>query len=139
MVQDHDFSGVSVGRVKEFVGVFVTYNIKPVDFFRMYFETPFNESNYNISSFYASTSFKKLDYDDIYSRAFGFYRRCYRKWLNGLLRSVFYTGPHRVGNNWILLLTGPEQIRKTSHFRYILLGIFNEVHFGGRWKYGLIK
>lgn len=126
LAQEMGFSGVAVNKIKEFLLIFMTKSRQSVDFFRMYLDTPFdelpdeykeNEENRYVSTF--DFLWSCIEVVDVPAESLALYRDYYKKWLFGLLRSVCYTGHHEA-NNCILLLTGPEQIRKTSHFRCLL-------------------
>ena len=47
------------------------------------------------------------------------YKQYYKVWLLGLIRTLDYPNEPSI-NNCVLLFTGREQIRKTSHFRFLL-------------------
>lgn len=127
--QEIGFSGLSRGMLKDHLLTIIHLNNETFDPIEYYFSTPLEEMppSYrdNIDHIDRST------FDDLFDcikidhmtnnkeREEGLYRDYYKKWLCGLIRSMYYRDTPST-NNCVLLLTGAEQIRKTSHFRYML-------------------
>ena len=130
LCQDHGFVGISHGQVRAFVMNFLAETNTEVDPIRDYLDTPLEElpERYQIednldqaknTSFEALFACLKLDYMTAETkREEALYKLYYRAWLMGIIRSIYYPNSAHM-NNAILLLTGPEQTRKTSHFRYM--------------------
>ena len=116
MIKDHLTTAIHQSKIK----------LDPVKY---YFATPFrklplkyqeNPDYYHKSSF--DDLWDCLTIDHMTSnkeREEKLYKCYYRIWLCGFIRSMYYENVPII-NNCVLLLTGPEQIRKTSHFRYLL-------------------
>ena len=129
MMQDYNFSGIAHGRTKEFLKNFLATTRRSINLVRLYFDAQFstlpkryreNEDHYAESSFDELFSCLKLDYltEDTEAEA-DLYYRYYKCWLMGMVRNLYHEGILQI-NNCILLLTGNEQIRKTSHFKFLL-------------------
>lgn len=123
------FSGLGRKMLKDHLLVALHASKNILDPVKYYFETPFdellpeyreNETNYNRSTFEDLYDCLEIDYmTGAKEKEDELYQKYYKSWLCGLIRSMYYMD-HPIINNCILLLTGAEQIRKTSHFRYLL-------------------
>lgn len=123
--QKYGFLGVSHIRIKEFVRDRLAETTKTINLLKLYFDTPFDqlpkayqENGKNYSTSTVKALFDCLEIQPITTNAeeeYTLYWRYYKCWLMGIVRVLYYDGPYTM-NNSILLLTGPEQIRKTSHF-----------------------
>lgn len=128
---DHGYTRVGVGTAKELIAEWVKSNRDTVNLMKMYFTTPFdqlsedlrgNACNLESSTFNDLFRCLEIDFqstttDDIFAELI-LYKTMYRKWLFGVVRGIL--NPRSpMNNNCILVLTGKEQIRKTSHFRYL--------------------
>lgn len=128
-LQDNGFLGIGHNRVQEFLRNWVVDLQGEINLMRLYFDTPFyelpisyqdNAINYNTSTFDKLFECLKIDFktkDE--EKELALYKRYYKCWLMGLVRGLYYEGQYKE-NNCILLLTGIEQIRKTSHFKALL-------------------
>ena len=132
MCQDQGFYGIGHGVIAQFVKTYLAESVQTVNFIRMFFDTPFDKlppayqenadfrDESTVDTLYealtidfTSKTERERDEED------KLYYTYYRSWLMGFVRNLYMQdSPHM--NNCILLLTGPEQIRKTSHFRYML-------------------
>lgn len=129
ILQDFEFSGIPHGRVKEFLKNFLATTRRSINLVRLYFDAQFsalpekyreNESNYSDSSFDDLFSCLTIDYiTEDHEQERELYYRYYKCWLMGLVRNLYHGEILQI-NNCILLLTGNEQIRKTSHFKFLL-------------------
>lgn len=129
MCQDKGFAGISYMQVQMFLKNTIFQANKEVDIVREYFNTPFDqlpESYRENNRFYSISTveymFKCLTIDfqtKDPDMEYDLYETYYKSWLMGLVRSLFYRNSFHM-NNCVLLLTGPEQIRKTSHFKFML-------------------
>lgn len=133
--QDFGFLGVSHGVVQQFLKNHLAESKERINLVRVYFDTPFdqlpdsyreNEARYNESDVdYAFSALTIEPMTDNPNREIALYRRYYECWLMGLVRNIYY--PYELHqNNCVLLLTGREQIRKTSHFRFLLPSFFRD-------------
>lgn len=128
-LQKEGFVGIGHNRVQEFVRNWLVTVEGEINLMRLYFDTPFydlplsyqdNPQNYTTSSFDKLFECLKIAYKTPNEeRERELYYRYYKCWLMGLVRGLYYEGPYKE-NNCILLLTGIEQIRKTSHFKALL-------------------
>jgi len=127
-LQIHDFTGIGHGKVSEFLLNFQAETKRTVNLVRLYFDTPFkelpkayreNEKFYDKSTFDFLFNCLTLDPTTDDEDELELYYTYYKSWLMGLVRNLYYADEVHM-NNCILLLTGPEQIRKTSHFLYLL-------------------
>ena len=129
MCQDCGFLGIGHQYVSQHIRNWVYQIAEQIDMVRIYFDTPFNElpeSYQDNKNFYSiSTSkymFDCLDLDYLtsdHTKERVLYERYYHCWLLGLARNLYFTSSLHM-NNCVLLLTGREQIRKTSHFKFML-------------------
>jgi len=131
LAQNNGFIGISSKAVKTYVEMNAHKNSKPIDFFRLYIETPFEElpeemqengDNYKQSTFEQLWSCIHVKKSESPERK-ALYSRLFRAWWLGLLRNMYYEGIHR-SNSGILLLTGIENTYKTSFFRYLFPKFF---------------
>jgi len=129
LCQDHGFLNINHNHVQQNIAIWTGNINRTVDMMKLYFDTPFNklpkEYRSSMSDTLLSTVrylYECLDIDyltDDPEREGALYYRYYKSWLMGMARNIFF--PHSLHmNNCVLLLTGPEQIRKTSHFKFIL-------------------
>jgi hypothetical protein len=128
MCQNLGFTGISHTQLQAFIKDWLATTRQKIDLIRMYFDTPYDQLPIEYREdqcYYESTTFEvlfsclKIDYltkDRV--REEELYRAYYKKWLMGIIRNLYYRG-HQQMNNCVLLLTGREQIRKTSHFKYL--------------------
>ena len=129
LCQDVGFEGISHIQIKQFIRNTIFQIRNELDIVKEYFNTPFKELPesykenarfYSISTIEYMFSCLKIDYQTTdHDRERDLYETYYRSWLMGLVRSLFYRDSYHM-NNCVLLLTGPEQIRKTSHFKFML-------------------
>jgi len=127
--QDKGFVSLSQTQVAQFVRNLIYQVSRELDVIREYFNTPFTElperiqenaTYHPISTVEYMFSALKIDYMTTNKdREYDLYYTYYKSWLMGMVRNVFFKGSHHM-NNCVLLLTGAEQIRKTSHFRFML-------------------
>lgn len=129
LAQDTGFIGVSHNQINQFVKTYLAETLESINIVRLYFDTPFdklperyreNAENYNKST--VDYLYEALDIDyrtEERAEEENLYKTYYKLWLMGIVRSLYFKdSPY--SNNCVLLLTGPEQIRKTSHFKYLL-------------------
>jgi len=122
------FVGVSNGIISGFVKIVLARARRTLNFLKMYFDTPWEklpaeyqsqDGNVTHSSFDEAFECLKIDLNsDIPEQEIKLYKTYYKIWLMGFVRNLYFND-QQTTNNCILLLTGKEQIRKTSHFRYI--------------------
>lgn len=127
--QQRGFTGMSHMQVRQFINNVMASTRVTINLVRQYFEMPYQElpDEYRVSPGYrAESSFEalfsclRIEYQtEDKEREEDLYRSYYKKWLMGLVRNIWFRDSKDM-NNCILLLTGKEQIRKTSHFRYLL-------------------
>lgn len=135
LAQDVGFIGMTHGQMNQFIKTYLSETTQVVDTIRLYFDIPFadlppkykeNEKNFGNSSVdYLFEAFDIEYQTNEHDKEFEFYRSCYKIWLLGFIRNMYYADS-RYSNNCVLLLTGPEQIRKTSHFRYLFPSFLRE-------------
>lgn len=131
-MQRMGFTGISHGTVKGFIQNYLVESLDEVNLIRIYFDTPFQElptvNQENAATFHSSNVeylFNCLTINPQYAGTdkeqmeLELYRRYYKCWLMGIVRTLFFPDSKNI-NNCVLLLTGKEQIRKTSHFLYLL-------------------
>ena len=129
MAQDEGFIGATHSQIQQHIRNWRFQMEYEVDLVKKYFDTPYSElpeSYQDNKEFYHTSTVERmfssleLDYltaDPDKERAL--YFKYYKSWLMGFVRALYWPDdPHM--NNCVLLLTGREQIRKTSHFRYML-------------------
>jgi len=135
MCQDVGFIGIGHQNVNSHIKNLIYQMAIEVDMVKIYYDTPFEELplNYQDNAKFRSIStvdymFSCLDLDyltDNERKEQLLYKRYYRCWLMGLARNMYFGNSLHM-NNCVLLLTGKEQIRKTSHFRYMLPSFMRE-------------
>lgn len=128
-LQRQGFTGIGHNRTQEFLRNWLAFVEGEINLMRLYFDTPYHklpESYQDNAANYATSTFDKLfNCLDInykthnHEKEKALYRKYYKSWLMGLVRGLYYTGPYDE-NNCILLLTGKEQRRKSSHFKAFL-------------------
>lgn len=126
MLQDFDFMGLSHAMTSGFVKNILAQTRRTVNIYREYFETPFHKLPTKLqegAEWYDNSTperlFKCLTLDTDSEKEIELYKSYYKFWLMGMVRSLFFPDSIHM-NNCILILTGREQIRKTSHFKYLL-------------------
>lgn len=136
MCQDHGFIGIGQNQIKQFIANAMAESKKMFSFIKYYFDTPIdklpqkyqeNIENWGTSNTDFMFDCLRIDYQtDNHRMEEALYREYYKKWLMGIPRNLWFNdGKHM--NNCILILTGPEQIRKTSHFKYLLPSFLNHL------------
>ena len=142
LCQQEGFINISHSHIQQNLAIWTGDINRTVDMVRLFFDTPMSklppEYRTEVSESLGSDprflySCLDIDYqtDDI-AREDALYYRYYKSWLMGMARNIFF--PHTMHmNNCVLLLTGAEQIRKTSHFKFILPKFMREerVAFSG--------
>lgn len=131
-LQKRGFIGIGHGKVSEFLKNYEAETLKKINLVKLYFDIPFeqlptayqeNANFYDRSTFDYLFSCLTLDPMNAGSeredKEVELYKRYYKCWLMGIVRSIFFRSAKNI-NNCVLLLTGKEQIRKTSHFMYLL-------------------
>lgn len=126
--QDIGFIGISHTQIAQFIKNLLAKTIRTINLIKMYFDTPYEELplNYQVDrEYHESTTFEKLfsclsiEYlTPDPEREHELYKAYYKKWLMGIIRNLYYRDQEQM-NNCVMLLTGREQIRKTSHFKYM--------------------
>lgn len=129
MAQDQGFTGISHNQIMGFVKNTLALTRKTINLVKKYFDTPYDKLPLEYQEdkpYYESTTFEKLfeclviDYTTAgEEQEAELYKAYYKKWLLGIIRNMYYPDEPQM-NNCVLLLTGPEQIRKTSHFTFLL-------------------
>jgi transcriptional regulator CtsR len=104
---------------------------------RIYFDTPFHElpeSYQENADTYQTTNLESLfnclaiEYEsapEMHKKERTLYFKYYKAWWMGMVRNLYFRDDIHT-NNCVLLLTGREQIRKTSHFKYLLPSFLRE-------------
>lgn len=129
MAQESGFIGLTHTQINQHIRDWMFQIRAELDLVKKYFDTPFNElpeSYQDNREFYESSTVEKmfacLHIDHLthdHTKEEHLYFKYYKSWLMGFVRSLYWPDdPHM--NNCVLLLTGKEQVRKTSHFRYML-------------------
>lgn len=125
---DNYVVGMSSQIIREFTDHAFASTTRTVNLFKIYYTTPFEEIpesykvnalNYENSTFENLWSCIKLK-DNISKEQIALCKIFYLKWLYNLLRNQVLPPSQYNNNIGILLLTGDEQVRKTSHFKCIL-------------------
>lgn len=129
MCQEHGYMNVTMAQVRQNIAIWVGDITRVIDLVKMFFDTPFNklapEYQENAGNEHISTPeflFDCLDIDYLSEDRVAeeaLYFKYYKSWLMGIARNIYYPNTQHM-NNCVLLLCGPEQVRKTSHFKYIL-------------------
>jgi len=129
MCQDHGYIAVTSNQIQQNLSIWLGEMNKTIDLVKLFFDTPYddlvdeykeNGDNLHISN--VEFLFDSLTIDHITDdpeAEDALYFTYYKSWLMGIARNIFYPNSMHM-NNCVLLLTGPEQIRKTSHFKFIL-------------------
>lgn len=129
MCQDKGFIGLSHNITGQFIRTYLAEAKETINLIRYYFDTPFerlpvsyqiNAENYHISTVEYLFSALEIEHSDEDSaeEEEKLYFAYYKSWLMGFVRNLYITDTRHM-NNCILLLTGNEQIRKTSHFLFM--------------------
>ena len=129
MAQAVGFIGLTHQQMQQHVRNWMFQIKSELDLVKRYFDTPYdelpesyqdNKEFYDISTVERMFACLELDYlTNDPAKETALYFKYYKSWLMGFVRALYYPrDPHM--NNCVLLLTGNEQIRKTSHFRYML-------------------
>lgn len=129
MAQDIGFVGLTHAQMQQHIRDWIFQIKDEVDLVKKYFDTPYRElpeSYQDNREFYDTSTVERmfacleLDYlTQDTAKEDALYSKYYRSWLMGFVRSLYWPDDLHM-NNCVLLLTGREQIRKTSHFRYML-------------------
>lgn len=129
LCQDSGFTGLNHGQASQFIKTYLVDTKETINLIRYYFDTPFerlpakyqeNADMYDNSTIEYLFGAIEVDYSTLNHEAEEqLYFAYYRAWLMGLVRNMYMNDDIRM-NNCILLLTGKEQIRKTSHFKFLL-------------------
>lgn len=124
------FVGLGHQRTREFLGNILSHSHGTINLIKEYIETPLHELpmkyRENIENAHESgilQLFECLQIEFVSKdreRELNLYRKYYLAWLMGLLRNLYTPSEEANINNCVLVLTGKEQIRKTSHFKYLL-------------------
>lgn len=129
MAQEAGFIGLTHPQINQHIRDWMFQIRDEVDLVKKYFDTPYEElpeSYQDNREFYNSSTMERmfacLTLDHLtqdHTKEEALYFKYYKSWLMGFVRALYWgDDPHM--NNCVLLLTGAEQIRKTSHFRYML-------------------
>lgn len=129
LCQDKGFLGIGHSYTIQHIRDWMYQVKREIDMVKYYFDMPFDKlpEEYQENKSFWDTStpehmFNCLDLDYLtadHAKERELYKRYYKKWLMGIARNLYFGDlPHM--NNCVLLLTGKEQIRKTSHFKYML-------------------
>lgn len=136
MCQKLGFVGMNQNQARQFVGALLAESKHMVSFVKYYFDTPIlklplkyqeNIENWDIST--PEYMFECLDVECLTSNEHlekELYKAYYKKWLMGMARNLYFKSNLHM-NNCILILTGKEQVRKTSHFQYLLPSFFKHL------------
>lgn len=129
MCQDHGYVNVTMANMAQNIAIWAGEIYKTVDLVKLYFDTPYDQllpEYRDEETIIAASSveflYDCLDIDHLTNdpaKEEAIYFKYYKSWLMGIARNIFYPKSQHM-NNCVLLLTGPEQVRKTSHFKYIL-------------------
>lgn len=129
MAQEVGFIGLTHPQINQHIRDWMFQIRDEVDLVKKYFDTPYEDlppSYQDNKEFYNSSTIERmfacLTLDHLTSdhlKEEKLYFKYYKSWLMGFVRSLYW-GDDSHMNNCVLLLTGKEQIRKTSHFRYML-------------------
>lgn len=137
--QDHGFTGISHTQVTMFASNYFQYTLRKFHRIKYFFDTPFTELpldyQENPDTEGKSTVDDILDVLDIHyqtqapAEEHKLYRRYIEIWLMSFVRGLYFQeSVHR--SPCVLLLTGPESIRKTSFFRMLFpkfMRVFNVI------------
>jgi hypothetical protein len=129
MAQEVGFVGLTHSQINQHIRDWMFQIRYQVDLVKKYFDTPFEdlpESYQDNKEFYSISTVERMykcltvDYmTSDHAKEDRLYYKYYKSWLMGFVRALYWPDdPHM--NNCVLLLTGREQVRKTSHFRYML-------------------
>ena len=121
------FTGLGHNRTREFLINTLHDSSGTVNFVKEYIETPLADlpvkyqenigTHSSINDLFECLTIEFISND--HERELNLYRKYYLAWLLGLIRNLYYnTGKPNI-NNCVLVLTGKEQIRKTSHFKVL--------------------
>ena len=124
------FIGISHNKVKEFIERYLAGTVSDeINFVREYIDTPFDalpvKYQENAENTYSSTFLKLFECMDIEcisnnpEREMKLYRKYYFAWFMNFIRNMYGNIHEPNINNCVLVLTGREQIRKTSHFKFL--------------------
>ena len=132
-LEDHDFDGVTLGKIKDFTMSVTSTQATTVNFFSLYLESNFNDlpeeaqenkEYYEVSTFDYLWSCITVGTENPDEAAL--FKSFYRKWLMTLVRNLTMPESEYNMNIGVLLLTGKEQIRKTTHFACLLPKMFRD-------------
>jgi len=129
MSQELGFTGLTHIHIQQHIKNW-TYEIhNTIDLVKLYFDTPFEDLPKSYQDNREFLDISTVDYmfaclevdhltDDI-AKEDKLYKKYYKSWLMGMVRNLYWADELHM-NNCVLLLSGREQVRKTSHFRYML-------------------
>lgn len=127
--QEHGFLGIGHSYVQQHIRNWAFQISREINLVKIYFDTPFaelpeeyqeNKNFWGISTTDDMFNCLTIDYlTPDHTKELELYRRYYHCWLMGLARNLYFNDSLHM-NNCVLLLTGREQIRKTSHFKFML-------------------
>ena len=139
MCQDHGMIGISHPVVKQHVINWLSQMSREIDLVLKFFDTPFEKLP---ARYQENKQFRPVtDIDYIFScldinfqtpdraRELSLYKKYYKSWLMGIPRGLYKMWKDHM-NNCILLLTGPEQVYKTTHFKRLLPRFLREQQVG---------
>lgn len=128
MCQEHGWMNIMPTQIKAHVSNWISEINRQIDMVREFFETSYDDLPDDVKEpFYPKANTPEYLFDcltieyltDDHAREFALYKKYYKAWLMGIARNIFFPNSMHM-NNCVLLLAGPEQIRKTSHFKLIL-------------------
>ena len=133
--QQMGFLGIGHSQISSFVANSLAVSKLEVNLFKIFFDTPFDElppKYKENANFYDESTMEFLfncmtiEYQtEEVAEELSLYKRYYESWWMGMIRNLYFMD-ERHTNNCVLLLTGREQIRKTSHFKYLLPSFFRD-------------
>lgn len=130
LLEKHGFIGIRHMVVKEFLERYLSgIHIPKVNFIKEYIETPINSlplkytenvENELTSNFLALFECMKIECISNHpEQEMKLYRKYYFAWFMNFIRNMYGNINEPNINNCVLVLTGREQIRKTSHFKFL--------------------
>ena len=130
MCQEFGFLGLSHDRTTQFLTNLRAQTKNIINMVRVFFDTPFDK----LPAEYQENKDGPATFDEVFDclridyvsktntesmEELKIYKKYYKAWWMGFIRNLYFQQDIHT-NNCVLLLTGKEQIRKTSHFKYLL-------------------
>lgn len=134
-LQKHDFRSIGHRQTREFIQNAILESKQTINFLKYYIDTPFdslpdeyqdNRDNYSNSSLEELFNCLNIEFllpENRREEELALYKKYYRAWIMGIVRSLYYEGDYKK-NSGMLLFSGKEKTYKSTHFDVLLPRFF---------------